>query len=87
MNGYGTDDICGRLNLSYLKHYSSGEDRNARAAIGAVPICTTLAGGYQVARDGSIDALLRLHDAPFAAAWELFDTPDGTYCVDQWEVW
>lgn len=52
-----------------------------------VPICTSLAGGYQVARDGSIDAVLRLHDTTFVAAWEAFESPGGDYCTAYWALW
>lgn len=35
-----------------------------------VPVCVSLAGGYQVAEDGSLDAVLRLHDETFRVGAE-----------------
>lgn len=52
-----------------------------------VPVCTSLAGGYQVAQDGSIDAVLRLHDATFIAAWKAVDAPGSTARMDGWVLW
>jgi acetoin utilization deacetylase AcuC-like enzyme len=142
--GNGTDDIIERLDLTYIRHYSSGGDWEAKSAyperwlkrlpgivkafadVGliiynagvdshindplggnltteqmarrdrivfdvareiAVPICTSLAGGYQVARDGSIDAVLRLHDATFVAAWEMIESPGVKSCDERWTLW
>lgn len=53
----------------------------------SVPICTSLAGGYQVARDGSIDTVLRLHDATFVAAWEMFESPEKNCHRETWSLW
>ena len=142
--GNGTDDIIERLQLGYLRHYSSGGDREAKcdgperwlkrlpgivrefADVGliiynagvdshvddplggnlsteqmarrdrivfevarelALPICASLAGGYQVARDGSIDTVLRLHDATFVAAREMYEAPDKHCSRDTWSSW
>lgn len=142
--GNGTDDIIGRRDLTYLRHYSSGGDQEARTAhperwlkrlpdivrqfaeagliiynagvdshiddplggnlstgqlarrdaivfetareIG-VPICTSLAGGYQVAADGSYRAVLRLHDATFAAAFEMLESPGVKRSDPGWPLW
>jgi len=142
--GNGTDDIRERLDLAFLRHYSCGGDREAKAAaperwlkrlpdivrdfadVGliiynagvdshiddplggnlsteqlarrdrivfdvareiGVPICTSLAGGYQVARDGSIAAVLRLHDATFVAAWEMFESCGKNHHRETWSLW
>jgi len=142
--GNGTDDIIERLDLAFIRHYSSGGDRDAKSApaerwikrlpgivrgfadVGliiynagvdshindplggnltteqlarrdrivfdvareiGVPICTSLAGGYQVARNGSIDAVLRLHDTTFVAAWEMFESPGNKTCDECWTLW
>ena len=52
-----------------------------------VPVCTSLAGGYQVARDGTIDAVLRLHDATFVAAWKADAAPANRTRIDSWDLW
>lgn len=142
--GNGTDDIIRRLDLTYLRHYTSGNDRIAAVATAeqwlkrlpdivrefsgvdliiynagvdshlndplggmltteqmarrdrivfettheiGVPVCTSLAGGYQVARDGSIDAVLRLHDATLMAAWNVIVAPDRRDRSDGWLLW
>ena len=142
--GNGTEDIRARLNLAFLRHYSSGGDRDAKCAaperwlkrlpdivrgfsdVGliiynagvdshlddplggnlnseqmtrrdrivfevareiGVPICTSLAGGYQRGRDGSIDAVLRLHDATFIAAWEMYESFEKHYSRETWSSW
>ena len=142
--GNGTDDIVQRLDLSFIRHYSSGADPLAGVATAeqwlkrlpdivrgfkdagliifnagvdahnndplggmltteqmgrrdrivfetardrGIPVCTSLAGGYQVARDGSIDAVLRLHDATFLAAWKVLAAPDISTRLDTWELW
>lgn len=142
--GNGSDDIILRLGLSYVRHYSSGND--TLAAVGTaekwlkrlpdivrgfcdvdliifnagvdahlsdplggmltteqlarrdrivfetaqglgVPVCVSLAGGYQVAQNGSIGAVLRLHDATFIAAWKAVATTDQKGHSDAWELW
>ena len=142
--GNGTDDIIKRLDLTYIRHYSSGADPEAKPAsaerwlkrlpdlVGemsdaclilfnagvdshvndplggylttgqmarrdrivfdvaremGVPVCTTLAGGYQVAHDGSIDAVLRLHDATLIAAWEMFESAAKNHHRETWSLW
>lgn len=52
-----------------------------------VPVCASLAGGYQVAADGSIDAVLSLHASTFVAASEAHEVPDETADLDQWSIW
>lgn len=142
--GNGTDDIIQHLDLTYIRHYSSGGD--PIAAIGTaeqwlkrlpdivrgfsdvdliifnagvdshindplggmltteqmarrdrivfetaqeigVPVCTSLAGGYQVARDGTIETVLRLHDATFIAAWKVAAAPGNKDRCDAWILW
>lgn len=142
--GNGTDDIIQHLDLSFVRHYTSGGDRIA--AVGTaeqwlrrlpnivrefsdvdliifnagvdshlndplggmftteqmarrdrivfetaheigVPICTSLAGGYQVAQDGTIEAVLRLHDATFIAAWRVVVAPGNKDRGDGWILW
>lgn len=39
-----------------------------------VPVCVSLAGGYQQDSDGSIDAVLRLHDTTFRTAWVILES-------------
>jgi acetoin utilization deacetylase AcuC-like enzyme len=39
-------------------------------------VCVSLAGGYQVDEDGSIDKLLALHDTTFKAAYAAFEKSD-----------
>jgi len=38
-----------------------------------IPICTSLAGGYQRDGSGSIAPVLRLHDTTFATAWSIME--------------
>lgn len=38
-----------------------------------IPICTSLAGGYQRDDSGSIAPVLRLHDTTFATAWSIME--------------
>lgn len=38
-----------------------------------VPICVSLAGGYQKTNSGSIAPVLRLHDTTFATAWSIME--------------
>lgn len=52
-----------------------------------VPVCASLAGGYQVNRDGSLDPVLRLHDATFVAAWEMYESPAKHHHRETWSVW
>lgn len=142
--GNGTDDIIEKLNLSYIRHYSSGRNPENRPAYAelwlkqlsgivekfndcdliiynagvdshindplggnltseqmarrdrmvfevargiGVPICTSLAGGYQVAFDGTIDPVLRLHDTTFASAWEVFESIGVKSCNERWTLW
>ncbi len=54
--------------------------------IGA-PICASLAGGYQVMRDGTIDPVLRLHDTTFVSAWETIESPEKGYIRETWTSW
>jgi acetoin utilization deacetylase AcuC-like enzyme len=142
--GNGTDDIIQHLDLSYVRHYTSGGD--PIAALGTaeqwlkrlpdivrafrtvdliifnagvdshindplggmltteqmarrdrivfetaheigVPVCTSLAGGYQVSRDGSLEAVLKLHDATFVAAWKAVALPGCKHRSDGWVLW
>lgn len=142
--GNGTDDIIQKLDLSFIKHYSSGGDRIASVGTAeqwlkrlrdivrefsdvdliifnagvdshlndplggmltteqmarrdrivfetaheiGVPICASLAGGYQMAQDGSIEAVLRLHDATFIAAWNAVAAPGNKDRSDGWVLW
>ena len=142
--GNGSDDIIQHLDLSYVRHYTSGGDTIAavgtsekwlkrlpnivrefsdvdliifNAGVDAhlndplggmltteqmarrdrivfetahelgVPICASLAGGYQVAQDGSIGAVLRLHDATFIAAWKAAAAPGNKDRSDGWVLW
>lgn len=41
-----------------------------------VPVCVSLAGGYQVGEDGIIDAVLRLHDTTLRIAWVIMATEE-----------
>lgn len=52
-----------------------------------VPVCTSLAGGYQVSRDGSLEAVLKLHDATFMAAWKVVALPGSKDRSDGWVLW
>jgi len=52
-----------------------------------VPICTSLAGGYQVRKDGSLDPVLRLHDATLVAAWEMYECPSKCHHRETWSIW
>ncbi len=52
-----------------------------------VPVCTSLAGGYQSARDGSIDPVLRLHDTTFVSAWEMIESPEKRAIRETWTSW
>lgn len=142
--GNGTDDIIQHLDLSFVRHYSSGGD--SLAAVGTaeqwlkrlpnivrefsdvdlvifnagvdshlddplggmltteqmarrdrivfetaheigVPVCASLAGGYQAAPDGTIEAVLRLHDATFIAAWKVAVAPGRKDQGDGWILW
>ncbi len=142
--GNGTDDIIRQLDLTFIRHYTSGIDSNATVGTAeqwlkrlpdivrefgdvdliiynagvdshlndllggmltteqmarrdrivfetaheiGVPVCTSLAGGYQVAPDGKIDAVLRLHDATFLAAWKVVAVPDNKNRIDGWVLW
>lgn len=142
--GNGTDDIVQRLDLAFIRHYTSGGDSVATAGTAeqwlkrlpdivrkfsdadliifnagvdshlndplggmltteqlarrdrivfetaheiGVPICTSLAGGYQMAQDGTIEAVLRLHDATFSAAWKAVATPGSHHRSDNWILW
>lgn len=38
-----------------------------------IPICVSLAGGYQKNSSGSIAPVLRLHDTTFATAWSIME--------------
>lgn len=38
-----------------------------------IPICVSLAGGYQKTDSGSIAPVLRLHDTTFATAWSIME--------------
>lgn len=142
--GNGTDDIIRHLELSFIRHYTSGADPIATVGTAeqwlkrlpnivrefsdvdliifnagvdshlndllggmltteqmarrdrivfetahaiCVPVCVSLAGGYQVAPDGTIEAVLRLHDETFLAAWKVAAVPDSTTRIDRWVLW
>jgi acetoin utilization deacetylase AcuC-like enzyme len=142
--GNGTDDIIQHLDLSFVRHYTSGGDRIATVGTAeqwlkrlpdtvrefsdvdlvifnagvdshlndplggmltteqmarrdrivfetaheiGVPICVSLAGGYQAAQDGTIEAVLRLHDATFLAAWKVAMAPGNKDQSDSWILW
>lgn len=51
-----------------------------------LPVSVSLAGGYQKAADGSIDAVLRLHNTTFITAWEIFESvlkKSVRYCIQK----
>jgi hypothetical protein len=39
-----------------------------------IPVTVSLAGGYQQDTDGSIDAVLSLHDTTFRTAWVVLES-------------
>lgn len=143
--GNGTDDILERLGLSYIRHYSSGGDLDAKNPNNAerwlkrlpgivrefadvdliiynagvdshindplggnltteqmarrdrivfevahemgIPVCTSLAGGYQIAPDGSLNPVLSLHNTTFVSAWEIFESPEKKVNYEKWNIW
>ena len=143
--GNGTDDILERLGLTYIRHYSSGGDQDARSPNNAerwlkrlpgiirefadvdliiynagvdshvndplggnltteqmarrdrivfetacemdIPVCTSLAGGYQISPDGSLNQVLSLHNTTFISAWEIFESPEKKMNYEKWNLW
>ena len=53
----------------------------------AIPVCTSLAGGYQIAPDGSLNPVLSLHDTTFISAWEIFEAPEKKEHYEKWNLW
>ena len=79
------DPLGGNLTTEQLARRDRIVFETAHAV--GVPICASLAGGYQVAEDGSFDAVLNLHAVTFRAAWEARNPSAGIVDHDNWSLW